>query len=133
MQAENITIAVDVLNDGNTVDQSFDRNRVEGNKSTYLGSASSDLCRDTLNLFRGDPKTGGGSNGTRRSTVKFTKDQLVDNQAGDGQHYLPLVGDVVFAVPVGTTAAECKLIRQRLIAMLDDDALMDDLMLRGEI
>lgn len=133
-QEKQITLQVDVANDSNLVATVFDHIRTEGDRSLYICDGShSDADRDILEFSRIDPKPGGNSFGTRKSFVKFTQDDAVPAKDGINQNTLPVIGEVKFSVPVGVTAATKLALRQRIIALLDDDAVMDALMDHGEI
>lgn len=128
MQADTITLAVDVANDGTTVDYEFSRYEEHLNRSVYIGEQHNLSARDTLNLYRTQPKANGAYKGTAKSSAKFTLDKVVDGVDGVSQLTSPIIAEVSFSVPVGVTDADQVVIRQRLIALLDDDVIMGKLM-----
>ena len=133
MQSNTITLSVDAANDANPANQDFVRMREDLNRSTYHASGHSDSARDMLQIYRTDPKRSGESLGIRKSAVKITVDQSVSNASGSGNITLPLIGEVRFAVPVGTTDAEVIETAQRLLALLDTNSLVTSIATDGEI
>jgi len=128
MQDNTITLGVDVANDSNVVNAVFTRHSEELNRSIYNEAGHTLASRDTLTFNRTAPKPNGDSRGMARSAIKFTQDVSVANASGDGTIVLPLIGEVSFSVPVGTTPAQTMELRQRIIAILDDDAISAPLM-----
>jgi len=94
-------------------------------RSTYVDDASHSVdSRDIMQLYRTAAKRNGESRGTSKSAVKLTSDVSVPNASGSGDIVLPLIAEVSFSVPVGVTAAQTLELRQQLVALLDDDAVM---------
>lgn len=125
MQANTITLAVDVLNNATTEDSVFRRHEETTGRSTYVVDASHSLeTRDMLQFYRTPPKRNGESRGSSKCAAKFTLDSEVPNASGSGNILLPQIAEVSFSLPVGTTAAQTLELRQRIIALLDDDAVM---------
>lgn len=128
MQPNEITLAVDELNDGNTVSTTLKRQDEFQNRSIYIVDGSHTLdVRDMLGLYRTYPKPNGNFKGVAKSTAKFTMDITVDGVDGVSQLISPAILDIGFSLPLGITAAQVKVLRQRAIALLDDDTRMDDL------
>lgn len=123
-----ITLAVDELNDTNTVNHVFDRFEEYSNRSVYIGANHALTARDTLSFYRSFPKASGNFKGVAKTAFKFTQDLVVDGVDGIAQLTSPIITEVSFSVPVGVTAAEQMIARQRNIALLDDDTLMAALM-----
>jgi len=128
MQDNTITLSVDSANDGNPANQAFVRSRYNLTKSLYTGSGNTVDSRNQLTFTASDPKRSGESRGIAKSALKFTLDVAVLNSSGSGNITLPCIAEVSFAVPVGTTPAQTMEMRQRLVALLDDDAVMAKLM-----
>lgn len=124
MQDNVITLAVDELNDTNTVNHVYSRFDEYQNRSVYTHSAHSLAARDTLSLYRTFQKVSGNFRGVAKSSVKFTQDFVVDGVDGLSQLTSPLIAEVSFSIPVGCVVADQLIMRQRIIALLDDDAIM---------
>jgi hypothetical protein len=123
-----ITLAVDELNDTNTVNHVFDRNDKINNRSIYVGENHELTARDELNFYRTPQKLSGNFRGVAKSAVKFTQDFVVDGVDGVSQLTSPIIAGVTFSVPVGVTVADQLIMRQRIIALLDNDTIMEALM-----
>jgi hypothetical protein len=128
MQDNIITLAVDELNNDSTVDYDFTRYEEYQNRSVYIGEDHDLASRDTLSLYRTLPKVSGNYKGNAKSTLKFSKDYAVDGVDGVATLTAPVIAEVSFSVPVGVSAADRMIIRQRIIAILDDDTFMESLM-----
>lgn len=128
MQANTITLAVDVLNDSNTVNHVFSRFDEYQNRTVYTEAGHQLTLRDTLSFYRTFPKASGNFKGTAKTTLKFSKDYAVTGVDGVASLIAPLIVEVSFSVPVGVIAADQLIGRQRAIAILDDDAVMVALM-----
>lgn len=133
MQANSITLAVDTANTGTTTDQVYTRHEELTDRSTYIGASYQLDNRDMIQLYRTAPKRNGEYRGTARTAVKLTEDVSVDNVSGDGSIVAPMIMEVTFSIPVGATAAQTLELRQRGIALLDDDAIVADLIDKQEI
>jgi len=128
MQDNVITLAVDELNNDTTVDYDFTRYEEYQNRSVYIGEDHDLAARDTLTLYRTHPKVSGNYKGNAKSTLKFSQDFAVDGVDGVATLTAPVIAEVSFSVPVGVSAADRMIIRQRIIAILDDDTFMESLM-----
>jgi hypothetical protein len=127
MLANDITLAVDLLNTGVTTDEVFSCHERHLNRSVYIGEEHSPASRDNLGFYRTFPKTSGNFKGTCKSALKFTKDFEVEGVDSTTTVTAPAIMEVSFSLPVGLTEAQMLVIRQRAIALLDDDTVMDDL------
>lgn len=123
-----ITLAVDELNNDSTVDVDFSRFEEFSNRSVYTGEEHQLTAKDTLTFYRTFPKQSGNFKGTAKTAFKFSQDFLVTGADGIASLTSPLIVEVSFSVPVGVTAADQLIGRQRAIALLDDDAIMVALM-----
>lgn len=132
MQANEITLSVDVANSGTTVNHVFTRHSEEPSKTTYRGPDDSLLVRNTLAFYRTAPKRSGNYLGSAKSGVKFTQDVSVTQLDGTTTK-APLIVEVSFSVPVGATTAQTKEIRQRALAILDREDVIAKLMDNLEI
>lgn len=116
--------------DGTTpvLNESFTRWQTNGTtKSIYMHSAHNLSVRDLLTFYVTFPKTNGTFKGMAKSAFKFSKDVTVLNNVGE-EIIVPIIGQCNFSLPVGATAEQAMLIRQRMVAMLNDDAVMVPLM-----
>lgn len=127
MQANSITLAVDTANTGTTTNQVYTRFEEKTDRSTYIGATHVLDSRDMIQLYRTAPKRNGEFRGVARTSIKVTEDISVDNVSGDGQIVAPMLLECSFSIPVGATAAQTLELRQRLLALLDDDSVMADL------
>jgi hypothetical protein len=128
MQDNILTLAVDELNDTNTTDHVYERNRTYENRSLFHEAGHTLVARDTLALYRTEPKVNGNFKGTAKCAMKFSADKSVTGVDGLAALTSPIIGEVSFSVPVGITSADKLIMRQRIIALLDDDTIMDALM-----
>jgi hypothetical protein len=130
MQSNEITLVVDELNDGDTTADSTEvwtRFEEYQNRSTYIRADHSLDARRTLSLYRSFPKVNGNFKGVSKTSLKFTTDTSVDGVDGVTSLTAPIIVEVNFSIPVGATAAEVLIVRQRALALLDLDAVMDPL------
>jgi hypothetical protein len=127
MQPNQLTLNVDITNDENVVVEVYERSNEYQDRSTYIGENHALDARDQIQLYRTYPTKSGNFKGVQKSSVKFTKDQAVSGADGVTTLTAPLIIDVSFSVPVGTSAAEILAARQRAIALLDSDNYMDPL------
>lgn len=128
MQDNVITLSVDELNDANMSDHVFERIDSFSNRSVYHGESHNLVAVDKFSLYRSYPKVSGNFRGVGKTSVKFTKDYAVTGVDGLAALTSPIIAEVSFSVPVGVSEADQLIIRQRLIAILDDDDVMVSLM-----
>lgn len=127
MQANVLTLAVDLLNTGTTTPEVYERFEEFQNRSTYIGAGHSLEARDTVNLYRTFPTKSGNFKGVAKTSVKFTKDFAVPAVDGVATLASPLIIEVSFSIPVGVAPASIRAARQRAISLLDSDVTMDAL------
>lgn len=132
MLPNSITLAVDEANNSTSVNHVMSRAEEGVNKSVYYDADHTVAARNNMSIIRQFPKQSGNFYGTLKTTVKFTKDISVDGVNGETIK-VPLIAQADFSFPVGTTNAQATLFRQKLIAMLDDDSVMDLLHDQGQI
>ena len=125
MQDNTITLAVDTANSGSTTSTAYCRYAEELNRSTYITSSHvPNSTVDSMTFGRTLPTKNGTFFGTGKSQVKFTK--TVSVAASDGTTLkVPLIIDIGFSVPVGTSSAEVVKLRQTALALLDNDTIMN--------
>lgn len=124
MQPDQLTLAVDPLNDGTIVPEVFSRYDRFANRTVYIGEGHLPDARNTLSMYRSFATKSGNFNGTSKSAVKFSRDIGVPGADGVSTLTAPVIIDISFSVPVGTPAAVILAMRQAAIALLDDDAVM---------
>lgn len=127
MQPNEITLAVDVLNNGTTVNEVYSRFDVNQNRATYIGGSHAAENRDSFTMYRSFPTKSGNFKGVQKTSVKFTKDHEVPGVDGVATLTAPVIVEINFSVPVGVTAAQLKTVRQRALALLDTDSIMEPL------
>jgi hypothetical protein len=125
MQANQVTLSVDYLNDATTTDEVYSRANFFGNRSVYHGASHSSVLRDTISIYRSDVKPNGNFKGVQKNSFKLSKDVEVTGADGLATLTAPSIGEINFSIPVGTTSADKLKLRQRIIALLDDDTVMD--------
>lgn len=128
MQPNVITLAVDLLNNATLVDHDFTRYEEYQNRAVYIGENHTVAAKDTLGFYRTLPKQSGNFRGVGKSAIKFSQDLSVAGVDATTTLTSALIGEVSFSAPVGSTAAQRKILRQRIIALLDNDSVMEDLM-----
>lgn len=127
MQGDQLTLSVDVANDSNPVSEVYTRYQEFENRSVYIGADHLPEARNLLALYRTFPTKVGNFKGVLKTSIKFTQDQEVPGVDSSTTITSPAILDLTFSVPVGTTAADLTHLRQRLLALLDDDTFMDSL------
>lgn len=127
MQPNVLTLSVDAENNGTPVNEVYTRYEELQNRSRYIGASHVPGDRDELSIFRSFPTKTGNFKGVGKTSVKFTKDQDVPGVDSSTLVTAPIIIEVSFSVPVGTTTAAMVHARQRVLALLDDDSVMDAL------
>lgn len=125
-----ITLPVDILNTGSTTNRVYSRLSEFTDRSIYKGPAHTLIQRDTMGFYRSAVKSNGSDNGVAKSALKLTQDITVPGKVATTYVVKPLIADVSFSIPVGTTAAQTLEFRQRIIAVIDhaiSARLVDDL------
>lgn len=129
MQANTITLSVDKAHDSNPVNVTFSRLEETVSRTTYVDkTAHTSAMRCQMQFYRTPGKAVGESRGQDKCDIKFTFDTEVDNRSGDGTIVAPKIGTTGFSLPVGCTAAELIELRQYMVAVLNDDDVMNALM-----
>lgn len=128
-----IILNVDTANNGTTTEETFSLVRPEEGKATYMLDGSALADKEQLTLFASLPKRSGNFLGVVRSSVKATKAISVPSTVSGEDLTSEIIAQVNFSVPEGTTLADLVHIRQRLVAMLDSDALMLELNQRANV
>ena len=121
-----ITLAVDTANTSSTTDELYTRFEESSNRSVYTGPTH-DLSglRDMLTITRALPKKNGNFRGTGKSSTKFTKDHEVEGVDTTTTLNVPGIIEVSTSFPLGMLGSERIHMRQKAIALLDSDNLID--------
>lgn len=123
-----LTLPVDVLNNGTLVNKIYNRYESIPNRTVYTGPGHTLLKKDTITFYKTSPKRAGNFNGVARTAIKVTQDETIPGYDATTSISSPLIFDLSFGIPVGVTTPTIKEVRQRVIAILDNDALMARLM-----
>lgn len=113
-----ITLAVDIANDGNPVNQDFGRYIERDNHTIYHGTDHSSVSQNLLGFYRTFPKPQGNSRGVERSSIKVTQDCVVLGSDGIANLTKPTIVKIDMNRPVGISDADFLAIRQRAAAAL---------------
>lgn len=132
MLPNSITLAVDEANNASTTNHVLTRAEEGASKSVYYDADHTMAARNELSFSRTFPKQNGNFYGTLRTNVKFTKDVTVVGVNGENIK-VPLIAEATFSLPVGTDNAAATLARQKLVALLDYDTVMDPFHDQGQI
>lgn len=127
MQPNTLTLAVDAANNGTPANETYTRYEEYQNRASYIGADHLPDDRNLLAIYRTFPTRAGNFKGTGKSSVKFTQDVEVAGVDSSTTITAPIILEVSFSVPVGAPAADLKHVRQRLLALIDDDSFMDSL------
>lgn len=130
MLANQITLTVDHDHDGGTtpaIQETYDRYEEYLNRSVYVHEGHTLGAKDTLAFYRTLPKPVGSFKGMAKSAVKFSKEIMVPDSVG-GEVTAPAILHLTASLPVGATSAQKLLMRQRVVALLNDDTVMNELM-----
>lgn len=131
-QNDTITLAVDIANTGTTTNESYTSYNNTGSIHTYIGPDHAPDFQNTLKLYRTEPSASGAFKGYLDSKISFGQDFTVS--AVDGTNIVRMgFASLQIRVPVGVTEAQILHLRQRVLAILDTDAIMGKLNYKLEI
>lgn len=133
MQPNEIILGVDEANDTVIVNRTYSRFDEYQNRSVYASDLSSLTAKDQLTFYRTFPKSNGNFRGVAKSAAKFSWDRVVVGVDGVSQLTSPIIMEISFSIPVGATDADVLLMRQRGVALLDFDTIMDALNVQQQI
>jgi len=133
MLENTITLNVDVLNDGTTVPQLYKRRDFFQNRSVYIGEQHSSASKDTLSFYRSYAKRNGNFNGVDKVSCKLSLDMEVLGFDRSTTLIAPMIIEVSISTPSGVAAASTVEARQAIIALLDNDVIMNNLVIRQEV
>jgi hypothetical protein len=122
-----VTLPVDILNTDVTTDRIYTRYEEYLNRSVYIGPDHTLSLMDTLSFYRSFPKVSGNFRGMAKTSFKFSDECTVLGVDGISSLTLPKIAEMSFSLPVGVTAADVLELRQRIIALLDSDTIMNKL------
>lgn len=128
MLNDQITLSVDEENDGvGPVNHVYTRFEETQNRSKYIHTNHTLSAKDTLSFYRTLPKPSGNFLGVAKTAAKFSKDHSVTG--ADGSTIVaPVIVEVSISMPVGISAANAMIARQKALSLLDLDAVMVPLM-----
>lgn len=125
--SQDITISVDAANDSNPANQVYSRFDSYQNRSVYIGADHAPDARNMLGFYRTFPTKSGNFKGVAKTSVKFTQDVEVSGVDSSTTLTSPIILDLSFSVPVGAPVADLVEVRQRLLALIDNDTFMNSL------
>lgn len=112
------TITLALPNGGSPVNEVAKRIDVLTNRSVYNLAGHSPSMRKTLGFYRTPAKRVGKFLGVMKSAVKVTLDNDVVNAEGSPL-VSPMIADIGFAVPIGSTEAEVDGLLDRVEALVE--------------
>lgn len=119
-----ITLGVDIANNAVVLNVDFRRYNEFADRSVYISGNHTVEMRDLLSFYRSQPKKSGNLKGVAKSGFKFTLDQEVPGVDATTTLTQPAIAEASFNFPVGVSVQTEILMRQRMIALLDNDILM---------
>lgn len=119
-----ITLAVDVAGNNTIVNQVISRHEESANRTRYIFDSHSLTGRDVVDFYRTQPTKSGNFRGVAKSAAKITTDISVAGVDASTTLVSPLIGEISFSLPIGFTAAQVMLLRQRMIAILDNQLVV---------
>lgn len=123
MLDNNYTLAVDVANNGTPVDLTYTRFDEYNNRTVYISENHEPGNEDKLTFYRTLPTSSGNFKGTRKTAFKFSVDVVVPGVDGTDIQSTCIL-EVSSSLPVGVSADLAKEIRQRALALIDNDTIM---------
>lgn len=127
MQADSIVLAVDEANNGTTIDHTFERYEETQNRSLYVAASHEPTKREMIALYRSMPTRAGNFKGVQKSSFKITKDVNIPGVDNTTEVASAVIIEVNFSVPAGYAPEELLKWRQTVLALLDNDTIMDKL------
>lgn len=127
------TLHVDTANNGTLTDEVISLfDAVPGRKEFHFPGHTFS-SREQVVFSRSLPKPSGNFAGTRKTSFKITDDEIVDGVDPLTDVKVPGILEVNCSLPVGISSAAAKKMRQRVIAILDNDLLMEAFQERCEV
>lgn len=129
-QLPTITLNVNEDNDDGTtaeIERVFDREESYNGRSLYTTNSSNSLDRETFGLYASKAKPSGNILGTNKASVKTTRDCSVPGADGVAVYTRPIIYKLEGSVPAGADTLLVKAERMKMVALLMDDSVMDQL------
>lgn len=130
------TVDIDYVNARHTTDiETFEFNGTNATNGAVAAVVIADTVampvhtlglRHQLQFYRTYPKRSGVSHGAKKTAIKLTRDVSVPDTS-DGTNVLPQIFDLSASVPVGTSEALVKDQISILIALLQDETVINEL------
>jgi len=129
-----LTLSVDKANNASPVSEVFTRDggAVAPNKSLYYGDLHTVDSKETLGFTRVPAKVNGNFKGTQRSSQKYARTVQVLGVDGNTIDAIATT-ECIDSFPVGMTSALKKEMRQYLVALRDNDTIMDKVHDQGQV
>jgi hypothetical protein len=133
MLANTITLSIDPSGDYTTFENDvMSRFRESENKTQYRFDGHTLSARDMCEFYRNEISPSGNYLGNAKGTAKLTTDGTV--LAKDGSDIVsPIIANVSFSIPVGTTDANFYKALSRLQALVIDKALAYSIFMKQDI
>lgn len=131
--SSSITLSVDTTNDNTPEEQVLTLFDGTTGRKEFHFPGHAFTSREQVVFTRALPKPNGNFAGTRKTSFKITDDEIVDGLDPATDIKAPGIMEVNCSLPVGISSAVAKLMRQRVIAILDNDALMESFQERCEV
>lgn len=129
-----LTLSVDKANDNNAANEVFTRDggAVAPNKSLYYGDLHTVDAKETLTFARVPAKINGNFKGTQRSSQKYSRTFTVLGVDGNNIDVIATT-ECIDSFPVGMTSAQKTEMRQYMVALRDNDTIMDAVHDQGQV
>lgn len=133
MLADQLTLSVDAANNASPANQVYTRYDEYQNRSVYIGADHAPDARNMIGFYRTFPTKSGNFKGVCKTSCKLTQDVSVAGVDSNTTLTSPIILDLSFSVPVGATTADLVEVRQRLLALIDNDSLMNSLNIQQQV
>lgn len=121
--SDEMTLHVDVANNGTLVDNTFTFFDLYQNRAVYHSANHTIASPDTLTLYRTIPKQSGNFPGQAKVAAKFSKQVVVPGNDGTDVSG-PIITEISISYPVGASDAVLLKERQKALALIDRDDIM---------
>lgn len=126
MLSDTITLPNVLLGAGPPVPVEISRYEETQNRTTYVKSDHLPGNRRQVTFYRTAPTKSGNFMGVGKSSVKFTQDVSVSGVNGSAL-VAPIIIELAFSVPVGVVVGQLEELRREVLALIDNDTLMNKL------
>lgn len=128
-----IVLSVDKANNASPVSETFTRDgNINPNKSLYYGDLNTVDSKETLVFTRVPAKINGNFKGTQRSSQKYSRKFVVTGVDGANIDVIATT-ECVDSFPVGLTDAQKLELRQYMVALRDNDTVMNAIHNQGQV